>query len=83
MIEHEKEKYGWEFVFLGANIDAVQTAKRYGIDADRAVDYVPDSAGTTLNFTAMSEAVAEFRDTNTISHKHFEKIRKDMEKRGR
>lgn len=83
MIEHEKEKYGWEFVFLGANIDAVQTAKRYGIDADRAVDYVPDSAGTTLNFTAMAEAVAEFRETNTISHKHFEEIRKDMEKRGR
>lgn len=45
MIEEEKT-YGWEFVFLGANIDAVETAGRFGISADRAVDYVPDSQGT-------------------------------------
>lgn len=43
MIEKEKTRYGWEFVFLGANIDAVETAGRFGIGADRAVDYVPDS----------------------------------------
>ncbi|XCP84027.1 vWA domain-containing protein [Roseburia hominis] len=83
MIEHEKEKYGWEFVFLGANIDAVQTAEHFGISADRAANYVPDAVGTTLNFQVMSAAVAEFRQKSTISDEHFENIRKDMRKRGR
>lgn len=83
MIEREKEKYGWEFVFLGANIDAVQTAGRFGISADRAVDYVPDSEGTTLNFEMMSEAVAQYRQVRCMSDAPFEAIRKDMKKRGR
>ena len=48
MIEHEKEKYGWEFLFIGANIDAVETAKHFGIDADRAVDYHADRKGTAV-----------------------------------
>ena len=83
MIEHEKEKYGWEFIFLGANIDAVQTAGQFGISADRAANYVPDAAGTTLNFTMMAQAVTEFRKNNSISDSYFEEIRKDMKKRGR
>ena len=83
MIEHEKEKYGWEFVFLGANIDAVQTAGRFGISADRAVDYLADSAGTTLNFEMMSQAVAQYRKTSCISAAPFEAIRRDVKKRGR
>ena len=82
MIEHEKEKYGWEFVFLGANIDAVETAGRFGITPDRAVDYVPDGAGTELNFQAMSEAVACFRATGAVPAAPMEAIRKDMKKRG-
>lgn len=82
MIEYEKENYGWEFVFLGANIDAVRTAGQFGISADRAVDYVPDSAGTALNFAVMSEAVAQFREEECISASHFDRIRKDMKKRG-
>jgi len=49
-IERQKSKYGWEFVFLGANIDAVQTSGKFGISADRAVDYLADSKGTELNF---------------------------------
>lgn len=61
MISCQKEKFGWEFIFLGANIDAVETARRFGIDADRAVDYIPDSEGTELNFYVMSEAVSAFR----------------------
>ena len=72
MIEREKEKYGWEFVFLGANIDAVQTAGRFGISADRAVDYLADSAGTTLNFEMMSQAVAQYRQTSCFSTAPFE-----------
>ena len=82
MIEHEKEKYGWEFVFLGANIDAVETAGRFGIAPDRAVDYVPDGAGTELNFQMMSEAVATFRKTRVMPQAPLEAIRKDMRKRG-
>lgn len=84
MIEHEKIKYGWEFIFLGANIDAVETAERFGIDANRAVDYVPDAEGTSLNFRVMCNAVSEFRASpcGAISDDHFEEIRKDMKKRG-
>ena len=58
MIEHEKEKYHWEFLFLGANIDAVHVAGRFGIDRSRAVRYEHDAEGTTLNFKVMSKAVS-------------------------
>lgn len=82
MIELEKEKYGWEFVFLGANIDAVETAGRFGISPDRAADYVPDGAGTELNFQMMSEAVATFRTTQVMPQAPLEAIRRDAQKRG-
>lgn len=83
MIEHEKEKYGWEFVFLGANIDAVETAGKFDISADRAVDYVPDGRGTELNFQMMSEAVADFRETRVLPQAPLEAIRGDHKKRGK
>ena len=83
MIQLEKEKYGWEFVFLGANIDAVETAGQLGISRDRAVDYVPDGAGTALNFQMMSETVAAFRETGAVPGAPLEAIRKDMKARGR
>ena len=83
MIEHERDKYGWEFIFLGANIDAVTTAGSFGIQADRAVDYVPDSVGTELNFKAMSETVASFRATGAVPDAPMQAIRNDMKKRGR
>lgn len=82
MIEHEREEYGWEFVFLGANIDAVETAGRFGIASDRAVDYVPDGTGTELNFQMMSEAAAAFRATRVMPQAPLEAIRRDMRKRG-
>ena len=53
MIERQKEKYGWEFLFLGANIDAVETAKHFGIGADRAVNYHSDHKGTQLNYEVL------------------------------
>ena len=62
LIEKQK-KAGWEFLFLGANIDAVATAKQYGIDEDRAVTYQADSRGTELNFEAVDNAVRCFRST--------------------
>ena len=82
MIEREREEYGWEFIFLGANIDAVETAGRFGIQADRAADYVPDGRGTALNFQMMSDAVTAFRETQAIPSAPFKAIREDMKKRG-
>jgi uncharacterized protein YegL len=82
MIEQEKEKYGWEFIFLGANIDAVETAGHFGIKADRAVDYVADSEGTTLNFECISQTLAGFRAMGEVPTAPLDAIRSDREKRG-
>ncbi len=57
MVEHEKKKHHWEFLFLGANIDAVKVAGSFGIQASRAVNYESDSAGTRLNYQVMSDIV--------------------------
>ena len=83
MVRRQKERYGWEFIFLGANIDAVETAGRFGINADRAVDYVADSKGTQLNYRMMSESVAAFRQCGVIPDSCLDQIRKDRKKRGR
>lgn len=61
LVEHHKEKYGWEFIFLGANIDAIETASRFGIGADRAANYHADSEGTALNYEVVSDAVCKLR----------------------
>ena len=61
MIQHEKEKYGWEFLFLGANIDAAREAARFGIGADRAANYHADHMGTGVIYEAVSEAVCQIR----------------------
>jgi uncharacterized protein YegL len=60
-IGHEKTKYGWEFIFLGANIDSVEFAGRFGVDRSRAQNYHNDGAGVALNYRVVSEAVASFR----------------------
>ena len=83
LIEQQKTEYNWEFVFLGANIDAVKTAGRFGIGADRAVDYLADATGTALNFKALSGAISEYRLRSSISAAHFEEIREDVKKRKR
>ena len=83
MIQRQKERYGWEFIFLGANIDAVETAGRFGIDADRAVDYVPDGEGTELNYRMMSQTVATFRECGAVPTACLDEIREDMKKRGK
>ena len=58
MVEKQKEKYGWEFLFLGANIDAIAEAERFGIKANRAVNYECDEEGTAINFKVLSKAVS-------------------------
>lgn len=82
MIQKERERYGWEFIFLGANIDAVETAGRLSIDAGRAVDYVPDGEGTELNFRMISQTVVLFRESGAVPTACLDKIRKNMKKRG-
>ena len=61
MVERQKKKYGWEFLFLGANIDAIEVAGRFGIAANRAINYECDSKGTQLNYEVLSRTVSEFR----------------------
>lgn len=62
MVERQKKKYGWEFLFLGANIDAIEVAGRFGIQAERAVNYKCDSAGTALNYQALNKVVKRVRE---------------------
>lgn len=82
LIKRQKEKYAWEFIFLGANIDAVQTASSFGIASDRAQDYHADSEGVELNFRVMSDAVSSFRASAAITEDWNEEIQKDYKRRG-
>ncbi len=82
MIESQKEKYGWEFLFLGANIDAVETASRFGISEDRAVDYCCDSEGTALNFDVLGDVLCSYMCNEEISTDWKKDIEKDYAKRG-
>ena len=66
MIERQKEKYNWEFIFLGANIDAAAEAAKMGIRASRAARYECDSAGTALNYSVVGDAVAKLRKCATM-----------------
>ena len=81
MIERQKTKYGWEFLFLGANIDAIETARSYGIDQDRAVEYNCDSVGTGLNFEAMSDAITTMRCSTPLTADWKKKVEADRKKR--
>ena len=86
MIERQKSKYGWEFLFLGANIDAAREAARFGIGSDKAVTYCSDSMGTQLNYEVIADAVADFRTApsccETVSAGWKQRIDEDMRKRG-
>lgn len=81
MIEREKESYGWEFLFLGANIDAVQTAAQFGIGADRAVNYHADEVGTKVIYEAVSDAVCQMRCSAPVSACWGERITEDYNNR--
>jgi hypothetical protein len=83
MVQHQKEKYGWEFLFLGANIDAISTAARFGIDEDFAVDYHADNKGTQLNYEAVNEAVVNLRSGKKIDRSWKKGIEKDYNRRSK
>lgn len=78
----QKKREGWEFLFLGANIDAVDAAGRMGIAPDRAQNYCPDSAGTHLNFRAVSAAAATLRAEGALDDAWGEEVRQDFQRRG-
>ena len=77
MIERQKTKYGWEFLFLGANIDAVETARHFGIGADRAANYRCDSKGTALNFEVLSETISMVRQNAPLGANWKKRIDED------
>ena len=88
MLGRQKERYGWEFLFLGANIDAIETAGRFGIQPSRAVNYECDSAGTQLNFQVVSDTVRAARACTCDLSEYFDDpswkkaIEKDYSRRG-
>ena len=83
MVEREKKLYGWEFLFLGANIDAVETAARFGIAEDRAVTFRNDSAGQRLNYESVSCAVEGFRVGAPGPRAWKSRIEADVKRRGK
>ena len=83
MIERQKEKYGWEFIFLGANIDAAKEAARFGIDESCAANYHADSIGTAVIYEAMSEAVCNVRASRKMTTDWRKNIDADYKQRGK
>lgn len=83
MIERQKEKYGWEFLFIGANIDAVETAARYGISSDRAVNYNADTKGTHILYESVAKAVCNVRASAPLCANWSKDIDADYQKRGK
>lgn len=83
MIEEKKKNHGWEFIFLGANIDAVAEAKKFGIDETMAAKYNCDETGTALNYEVISEAITSVRKCSKPLSSNWKKnIDKDYKKRG-
>ena len=84
MVEQQKEKYGWEFLFLGANIDAIETAGRFGISADRSANYNSDREGTALNYEVLAETVCKMRVAAAPIDAGWKKrIDEDYQRRGK
>ncbi|MDO4459878.1 MAG: vWA domain-containing protein [Clostridia bacterium] len=83
MIERQKVKYGWDFIYLAANIDAAENAARFGIDESRAVDYNCDSDGMDVVYGAVCEAVSNARMNAPMSDEWRKSVDRDFEARGR
>lgn len=81
LVEKQQKKYGWEFIFLGANIDAIAAAADLGISADRSANYHADSAGTQLNYEAISDAVSDLRKNRNIKSSWKARIDEDFNQR--
>ncbi len=83
MVTHEQEKYGWEFLFLGANMDAIAAARSFGIRPDRAARYECDSEGVGVNFACVSETIATTRRGKEIDATWCAPIAANYRKRGK
>lgn len=83
MIASQKQKFNWEFIFLGANIDAVATARQFGVEEEFAVEYHADPEGTQLNYQVLSEAVSSFRTGKSIDRNWKKDIEKDYKSRAK
>ena len=81
MIERQKEEYGWEILFIGANIDAVETAARFGIGRDRAVNYRADSQGTQVLYDTISAPISAMRANKNIDEDWGKKIEEEHNNR--
>ncbi|MER2260515.1 MAG: hypothetical protein ABS934_00785 [Psychrobacillus sp.] len=81
MISRQKESYGWEFIFLGANIDAIATAANFGISEEFAVKYHADKEGTRLNYESVSNVVSSYRKGSKIDRSWKKRIEKDFTSR--
>ena len=82
LIEHQKEKYGWEFLFIGANIDAVEVAERVGISRERTANYKCDSMGTSMVFNALAAPISAMRKNMKIDREWADSLEEDKAKRG-
>ena len=82
LIQRQKARYGWEFLFLGANIDAAKEAARFGISADRAANYHADRRGTNVIYETVSETVCSFRASRPLDADWKRRIEEDFETRG-
>ncbi len=78
---NDKKEAGWEFVFLGANIDAVETAETIGVNRDSAADYHSDSEGIKIAYCSLSEAISDVRSAGRVKAKSLKSVREDYEKR--
>ena len=83
MIERQRERHGWEFIFLGANIDAAREAARFGISEDRAANYHADSQGTAVIYAAVSEAVCNVRASRPMRADWKRQVDEDYQKRSK
>jgi uncharacterized protein YegL len=83
LVETRQREFGWEFIFLGANIDAIATAAHFGIGADRAANYHADSTGTNLNYAVVSDAISQVRACAPLHADWKERIDRDFQDRGK
>lgn len=81
LIEKQQNEFGWEFLFLGANIDAISEGERFGIRSSRSVRYHSDKVGTRLNYEVLDDAISEMRRYKQLSECWKDKIDEDFENR--
>ena len=83
MIERQKQKYDWEFIFLGANIDAIETARNFGIDEERAANFVNDGEGIEVMYEAQCCLMSDIRNKRVNRREWKRNVDTDFESRGR